>query len=144
MEKDRSNGYFMVVELNLEGHRGGIYVREFFARIVARIESRYDRSNGPMIYQIQREISSISHGDMTLTSYLTKVKKLWNELFCLAAPPKCTCGINKAISEMYNSTQLLQFLMGLHEMFDKEKSQLLMMDPLPDLEKTFAMIFAVE
>ncbi|XP_011070159.1 uncharacterized protein LOC105155873 [Sesamum indicum] len=113
------------------------------------IQSRYGRSSGPMIYQIQREISSISQGDMTLTSYLTKVKKLWNELFCLAPSPKCTCGgcscgINAAIGEMYSSMQLMQFLMGLHENFDKEKTQLLMMDPLPDLERAFSIIFAVE
>ncbi|KAL2246506.1 UNVERIFIED_CONTAM: Retrovirus-related Pol polyprotein from transposon RE2 [Sesamum indicum] len=113
------------------------------------IHARYRRSSNPMIYQIQREISSILQGDMTLTSYLTKVKKLWNELFCLAPSPKCTCGscncgINKAIGDMYAATQLMQFLMGLHESFDKEKSQLLMMDPLPDLEKAFSMIFVVE
>ncbi|KAL2235750.1 uncharacterized protein LOC110011319 [Sesamum indicum] len=113
------------------------------------IQARYGRSSGPMIYQLQREISLISQGDMTLTSYLTKVKKLWNELFCLAPSLKCTCGactcgINKAIGEMYTALQLMQFLMGLHESFDKEKSQLLKMDPLPDLEKAFLILFAVQ
>ncbi|KAL2248073.1 UNVERIFIED_CONTAM: hypothetical protein Sindi_2659600 [Sesamum indicum] len=43
---------------------------------------------------------------------------------------------------MYNGTQLMEFLMGLHENFDKERSQLLMMDPLLDLEKAVSMIFA--
>ncbi|KAL2251439.1 UNVERIFIED_CONTAM: hypothetical protein Sindi_2266200 [Sesamum indicum] len=86
---------------------------------------------------------------MTLNSYLTKLKKLWNELFYLSPPPKCTCGgcscgINIAIAEMNTGTQLMQFLMGLHETFDKEKSQLLMINPLPDLEKAFSTIFAVE
>ncbi|KAL2230577.1 UNVERIFIED_CONTAM: hypothetical protein Sindi_1652100, partial [Sesamum indicum] len=56
----------------------------------------------------------------------------------------CTCGINTAIGEMYALTQLMQLLMGLHESFDKEKSQLLMMDPLPELENAFSMIFAME
>ncbi|KAL2250141.1 UNVERIFIED_CONTAM: hypothetical protein Sindi_2487800, partial [Sesamum indicum] len=75
--------------------------------------------------------------------------KLWNELLCRAPSPKCTsggctCGVNKAIGEMFSSTQHMHFLMGLHESFDKEKRQLLMMDPLPDLQKAFSMIFAVE
>ncbi|KAL2239868.1 UNVERIFIED_CONTAM: Retrovirus-related Pol polyprotein from transposon RE1 [Sesamum indicum] len=113
------------------------------------LQARYGRSSAPLIYQLQREISSISQGDMTLTTYLTKMKKLWNELFCLAPSPKCTCGgctcgINTAIGTMYSRMQLMQFLMGLHESFEKEKSQLLMMDPLPDLEKAFSMVFAVE
>ncbi|KAL0443869.1 UNVERIFIED_CONTAM: hypothetical protein Slati_2109600 [Sesamum latifolium] len=40
------------------------------------VQSRYGRSNGPMVYQIQREIASISQGEMSLTAYLTRVKKL--------------------------------------------------------------------
>ncbi|KAL0435055.1 UNVERIFIED_CONTAM: Retrovirus-related Pol polyprotein from transposon RE2 [Sesamum radiatum] len=34
--------------------------------------------------------------------------------------------------------------MGIYESFDKEKSQVLMMDPLPDIEKAYSMILAVE
>ncbi|KAL2251796.1 UNVERIFIED_CONTAM: hypothetical protein Sindi_2301900 [Sesamum indicum] len=40
------------------------------------IEARYGRSIGPTIYHLQREISSIPQGDMALTSYLTRLKKI--------------------------------------------------------------------
>ncbi|KAL2243469.1 UNVERIFIED_CONTAM: Retrovirus-related Pol polyprotein from transposon RE1 [Sesamum indicum] len=68
---------------------------------------------------------------------------------CLAAAPKCTCGgcscgVNKGIAERDENTQLMQFLMGLHESFDNGRSQILMHDPLPDLERAFSMIFTVE
>ncbi|KAL0360335.1 UNVERIFIED_CONTAM: hypothetical protein Sradi_3718000 [Sesamum radiatum] len=113
------------------------------------LQGRYGRSNGPMVYQIQREISLVSQRDLSLTAYVTKVKKLWNELACLAPTPKCTCGrctcgINKAITDRNESSQLIQFLMGLHDSFDSERSQILMQDPLPDLERAFSMVFAVE
>ncbi|KAL2225452.1 UNVERIFIED_CONTAM: hypothetical protein Sindi_2950900 [Sesamum indicum] len=113
------------------------------------IQSRYGRSNGPMIYRIQREISSISQHDMSLTAYVTKLKTSWNELLSLAPSPKCTCGgctcgVNKAIEEQNEHVQLMQFLMGLHETYDNERSQLLMQDPLPTLERAFSMVFTVE
>ncbi|KAL0406493.1 UNVERIFIED_CONTAM: hypothetical protein Slati_3963200 [Sesamum latifolium] len=113
------------------------------------LQRRYGRSNGPMIYQIQREISTVSQGDLSVTAYFTKIKKLWNEICCLAPSPKCTCGkcvcdLSKAISVQNESIQLMQFLMGLHEVYDKERSQVLMMDPLPDVEKAFGMILSVE
>ncbi|KAL0445704.1 UNVERIFIED_CONTAM: hypothetical protein Slati_1698300, partial [Sesamum latifolium] len=62
---------------------------------------------------------------MSFIVYLKRVKKLWN----LAPAAKCTrglyiCGGNKAITETSASAQRMQFLMGLHESFDKEKSQL--------------------
>ncbi|KAL2227763.1 UNVERIFIED_CONTAM: Retrovirus-related Pol polyprotein from transposon RE2 [Sesamum indicum] len=113
------------------------------------IQDRYGRSNGPMIYQLQREIGSVSQQELTLTAYLTKVTKLWNELNCLAPTPKCkcggcTCGINKAIEDLNSRNQLMQFLMGLHENFNSERSQVLMLDPLPSIERAFSMVYAVE
>ncbi|KAL0418706.1 UNVERIFIED_CONTAM: hypothetical protein Sradi_1284100 [Sesamum radiatum] len=38
----------------------------------------------------------------------------------------------------------LMFLMRLHEVYDSEHSQVLMMDPLPDVEKAYLMILGVE
>ncbi|KAL0307739.1 UNVERIFIED_CONTAM: hypothetical protein Sangu_2492000 [Sesamum angustifolium] len=102
-----------------------------------------------MIYQLQREIASISQKDLSLTRYLMKVTKLWNELSSKPLTPKCkcgscTCGVNKEIEELTSLTQLMQFLMGLHESFNNEKCQIPMLDPLPDIEKAFAMVYSVE
>ncbi|KAL0342724.1 UNVERIFIED_CONTAM: Retrovirus-related Pol polyprotein from transposon RE1 [Sesamum calycinum] len=36
------------------------------------LQRRYGRSNGPMLYQIQRELSTVSQGDLSVTAYLTK------------------------------------------------------------------------
>ncbi|KAL0362214.1 UNVERIFIED_CONTAM: putative mitochondrial protein [Sesamum calycinum] len=36
------------------------------------VQARYGQSNGPMLYRLQREISSISQNDLTLKAYLTK------------------------------------------------------------------------
>ncbi|KAL0401884.1 UNVERIFIED_CONTAM: Retrovirus-related Pol polyprotein from transposon TNT 1-94 [Sesamum latifolium] len=113
------------------------------------IQTRYGRSNGPMVYQLQREISTMSQQELSLAAYFTKVTKLWNELSYLAPTPKCTrgactCGINKAITDLASSTQLMQFLMGLYESYNNERSQILMMDPLPDIEKAFSMVYSVE
>ncbi|KAL2237900.1 UNVERIFIED_CONTAM: Retrovirus-related Pol polyprotein from transposon RE2 [Sesamum indicum] len=95
------------------------------------------------------ELSSMAQQDLSLTAYLTKITKLWNELNCLAPLPKCkcggcSCGINEEIDALASLTQLMQFLMGLHEVFNNERSQILMLDPLRNVEKAFSMIFSVE
>ncbi|KAL2228756.1 UNVERIFIED_CONTAM: hypothetical protein Sindi_1855300, partial [Sesamum indicum] len=111
--------------------------------------ARYGWSNGPLIYQLQRELSSMVQQDLSLTAYLTNVTKLWNELNCLAPAPKCKCGdctsgINKQIDELTSLTQLMQFLMGVYETFNNEGSQILMLDRLPSVEKAFSMLYTVE
>ncbi|KAL2228718.1 UNVERIFIED_CONTAM: hypothetical protein Sindi_1851500 [Sesamum indicum] len=96
-----------------------------------------------------RELSSMVQQSLSLTTYLTNVTKLWNELNCLAPAPKCKCGdctsgINKEIDELTSLTQLMQFLMGVYETFNKEGSQILMLDRLPSVEKAFSMLYTVE
>ena len=55
------------------------------------IGERFGEFNGPLIYQIQREIASISQGTMSVAQYYTKIKKAWDELNCLMPVPSCSC-----------------------------------------------------
>ncbi|KAL0291445.1 UNVERIFIED_CONTAM: hypothetical protein Sradi_7025800, partial [Sesamum radiatum] len=84
----------------------------------------FSESNSSMIYQQQREIGQVTQGNMSITEYYTKLKKLWDELMCLAPTPKCTCsgctcGASKDMAEMHSSNQLIQFLVGLNGVYDK-------------------------
>ncbi|KAK4390127.1 Retrovirus-related Pol polyprotein from transposon RE2 [Sesamum angolense] len=75
--------------------------------------------------------------------------ELWDEIVWLEPPPKylcggCSCDISKVISERMEAHQVMQFLMGLHDSFDAERSQILMLDPLPNVQKVYAMILRIE
>ena len=52
------------------------------------------------MYQLRREISSISQGSMSVVQYYTKLKKLWDELTCLMPIPQCTSGATKLVVEI--------------------------------------------
>ncbi|KAK4386184.1 hypothetical protein Sango_2489000 [Sesamum angolense] len=108
------------------------------------LESRFGESNGPLLYQIQREIASISQENMSVAVYFTKLKKLWDELASLDPIPSCSCGASKKISEKIASNQLMQFLMGLSNAYDHVRSQVLLMDPLPTVGKAYSMFLRVE
>ncbi|KAK4399650.1 hypothetical protein Sango_1071100 [Sesamum angolense] len=91
------------------------------------LEARYGECDGPLLYKIQREISSISQGNLSVTAYYTNLKQYWDELVCLKPPAmcscgKCTCGSNKAKLEEIEENQLMQFLMGLSEPYDSIRS----------------------
>ncbi|KAK4390137.1 hypothetical protein Sango_2077000 [Sesamum angolense] len=38
----------------------------------------------------------------------------------------------------------MEFLMGLHESYDSERSQILMMEPLPNIQRVYAMLLRIE
>ncbi|KAL0417020.1 UNVERIFIED_CONTAM: hypothetical protein Slati_3533900 [Sesamum latifolium] len=113
------------------------------------LEERYGRCNGPQLYQLQREITVLSQGNMTVEAYYTKLRRLWDELEVLRPTPQCTCsgftcGLSKAVSDLALFKQLMQFLMGLGEMFDHVRHQLLVMDPIPSINRAYSMVQSVE
>ena len=81
------------------------------------LEEHFGEINGPLIYQLQRQIASISQGDSSLSKYYTNLKLLWDQLNCLVLIPPCTCGSVKAVSDITSSTRLMQFLMGLNDTY---------------------------
>ncbi|KAL0395627.1 UNVERIFIED_CONTAM: hypothetical protein Scaly_0011100 [Sesamum calycinum] len=109
-----------------------------------QLESRYGQANGQMIYNLQKEIASISQGNMDVVSYYTKLTMLWDELECVDPTPDCSCFSQRSMADKIASTQLMQFLMGLNDSFDAIRSQILVMDPLPIVDKTYSLVLRVE
>ena len=62
------------------------------------LEARFGECNGPLLYQIQREIASITQGNQSVVVYFTKLKKLWDELATLDPLPCCSCGAAKKMA----------------------------------------------
>ncbi|KAL2226424.1 UNVERIFIED_CONTAM: hypothetical protein Sindi_2001100 [Sesamum indicum] len=108
------------------------------------LEMRFGDSNGPLLYQIQREIATTSQKNMTVAAYFTKLKKLWDELGTLDPLPVCTCGTSKKLADRATSYQLIQFLVGLSDAYEHVKNQILLMDPLPTAAKAYSMVQRVE
>ncbi|KAL0402463.1 UNVERIFIED_CONTAM: hypothetical protein Slati_4276200 [Sesamum latifolium] len=57
---------------------------------------------------------------------------------------RCICDSNKAKTEEIKENQLMQFLMGLSEPYDSIRSQILVLDPLPSVNKAYSMVLRVE
>lgn len=95
------------------------------------LKERYGECNGPLLYHIQREISTITQGRMTVAQYYTKLKKSWDELNCLTPIPDCSCGAAKTITDVFDSSRLIQFLMGLNDAYNAIRRQILLLEPLP-------------
>ncbi|CAA0830950.1 Unknown protein, partial [Striga hermonthica] len=100
--------------------------------------------NGPLRYQLRKEISNFAQGNLSVTSYYTKLKCLWDEYVCIVALPECNCGAEKAYSDHDSETKLMQFLMGLNDVFESVKNQILLMEPFPTINRAYSMILKVE
>jgi len=77
------------------------------------LEDRYDQANGAKLYQLQKEINDLNQGVLDITSYYTKMKKLWEELNNLIAKSQCTCacvcGAKDSTHKAEHDRRLIQF-----------------------------------
>ncbi|KAF7824378.1 uncharacterized protein G2W53_022522 [Senna tora] len=113
------------------------------------LEERYGVKCGPKLYQLQQELASLRQGNDSVTSYYNKIHRIWDEIHRLRPTPRCMCGkcscsFNKRMNDIEADTKLIQFLMGLNQGFDMIRSQILALDPLPSVNKAFAMMITVE
>ncbi|KAH0739575.1 hypothetical protein KY290_038280 [Solanum tuberosum] len=112
------------------------------------LQDRYDQTNGAKLYQIQKEINDLSQGALDITGYYTRIKKLWEELSTLAANHicncRCTCGAKNIMYKAEHDRRLIQFLMGLNEVYTIMRGSILMMTPLPSMGQVFALLVQEE
>ena len=98
------------------------------------LEFRFSQGNGPRIFELRKEVSSLVQEDMSINAYYTKFKGIWDEF---TAYRNCTCG-----HQVEDCT--MSFLMGLNDTYSTIRGQILLMDPIPPLSKVFSLLLQDE
>lgn len=87
---------------------------------------------------------------MSVTEYFTELKILWDEHDMLSPTPDCTCPVKcscdliKTFQKKQEIEQVICFLKGLAEVYGTVKSNILMMEPLPTINKAYGMVLQQE
>lgn len=107
------------------------------------LKTRFQQSNGPRLFQIRRNLATLSQNDQTVVDYYTRMKSLWDELSTFR--PGCSCGNchcvgTQNLSTYFENECVMNFLMGLNESFNITRSQILLMDPLPSIARVFSLL----
>src|SRR4051812_38556465 len=81
---------------------------------------------------------------MSVGSYFTKLKGLWDEWDIIY--PILPCHYEDRKEELsYRETQkTIKFLMGLTDSFEAMREQILAMDPLPKVNKVYSLVLRHE
>jgi len=108
------------------------------------LRNRFSQHNGPRIFQIQKSISDLRQDNLFVSSYFTILKGLWDELLNYKPLPPCTCGTMKVHNDYQQQEYVMQFLMGLNESCAQARGQILMLNPLPPINKVFSLVIQEE
>jgi len=101
------------------------------------------------LFQVQREVSCISQGDLLIASYFNKDRKVWDEFAAIGGLPRCDCSkceyeINAKLDRYAQEQKITQFLMGLNESYTSVRGNILMMTPFPSLSQIYSLLVQEE
>ncbi|MCH90903.1 flavonol sulfotransferase-like protein [Trifolium medium] len=118
------------------------------AEIWKGLKDRFYQGDVFRISDIQEEIYTLRQGECTISTYYTKMKKLWQELHNFRPIPESSCLENcKAIEKMReykDSDQVIRFLKGLNDQYSAVRSQIMLMEPLPNIGKVYSLLVQQE
>lgn len=81
------------------------------------IEKRYGQPSGTNVFQLCKDISSISQGSSSIASYFNRIKKLWDKLTVFVIYPPCTCNYKIEWTKLEDEQRVHQFLAGLNDSY---------------------------
>lgn len=108
------------------------------------LKKQFSHKNGPRIFHLQKSISFLTQGSLSLSNYFTRLKDLWDELSNYKSIPACSCGVVWTLNSYIQQERILQFLVGLNESFAPAHAHILLMEPLPSLNKVFSLVLQEE
>ncbi|GAU49924.1 hypothetical protein TSUD_180420 [Trifolium subterraneum] len=114
------------------------------------LKERFSQGDLVRISELQHEIYSLKQESRSVTEFYSDLKLLWEELKLYLPIPNCTCRQRcsceamRAARNNHTILYVIRFLTGLNENFAMVKSQILLMDPLPTLNKVFSMVIQHE
>ncbi|WVZ15175.1 hypothetical protein V8G54_012741 [Vigna mungo] len=109
---------------------------------------RFSHGDKFRIADLQEALQSCKQGDSTVSQYYTCLQIIWKELslyktilVCTCKSP-CTYGLLTKIQQERNS--VIKFLRGLNDEFSQVRSQIILMEPMWALPKTFSLVLQQE
>ncbi|XP_071718453.1 uncharacterized protein [Rutidosis leptorrhynchoides] len=104
------------------------------------LKETYDKVDGSITFNLHQKISSVKQSGCSLSEYYHKLNILWKQYDEMVKLPACTCAAAPEFQQHNKVLKLMQFLMGLDDIYMTTRSNLLLRDPLPDVKSAFAIL----
>ncbi|CAN1296866.1 Retrovirus-related Pol polyprotein from transposon RE1 [Linum perenne] len=108
------------------------------------LKQRFSQCDVIRVADLQARIASCDQGNNTVTQYFTNLKVLWEEYQQYRPLPTCDCSVVKQVTLYQSNDYAIRFIRGLNSSFNVVRSQLLLMDPLPDVNSAFKCAIQLE
>ncbi|XP_072060200.1 uncharacterized protein [Arachis hypogaea] len=107
------------------------------------LKERFQHGNSPRIFELKQDLVNLCQGSMTVSQYFTKIKVLWEELNSYRPIP-CNCADSRPMQAFLQNEYVHCFLMDLDDSYAQIRGQILLIEPLPSINKVLSLVVQEE
>ena len=74
------------------------------------LAERYDKVDGSRIFQLHKEIATVSQGTSSISTYFSRLRELWVEYDSLTPVPSCECVNSREFVKFVHNRSYFSFL----------------------------------
>ncbi|XP_071712441.1 uncharacterized protein [Rutidosis leptorrhynchoides] len=142
MQWDRCNSVVLAWILNSISEE--LFSGQVFSQLAKtvwdKLKETYDQIDGSITFNLYQSVNTVSQNGSPISDYYHKLNALWKQLDALVKLPSCTCTANAEFKKHNDLIKLMQFLMGLDDYYVNIWSNILMQDPLPNVQTAFSIV----
>ncbi|XP_016563510.1 uncharacterized protein LOC107862436 [Capsicum annuum] len=121
---------------------GGIMYATSAQVVWSDLCKRFNKVDGSRTFNLHKEIATLTQVTPSVSLYYSRLKDLWEEFEALVPIPGFSCETSKDYVAHLQKPKSFQFLMGSNESYGQERSQILLMNPLPNINQEYAMVIS--
>ncbi|KAG7565217.1 Retrotransposon gag domain [Arabidopsis suecica] len=114
-----------------------------------KLLKQFKQNNVPRLYRIEQKLAGLRQGSLDVNTFYTKLVTIWEEVksaqdFPVCQCNGCDCELDRKWMDLFERNFVIKFLFGLNDSYEHIRESIVMLDPLPDLEKTLNMVIQHE
>ncbi|KAJ0587122.1 putative RNA-directed DNA polymerase [Helianthus annuus] len=139
---DRCNSVVLSWLLNSVSEE--LYLGQVFSKLASDVwtdlKETYDKVDGSIVYDLYKKINCITQNGSSVSEYYHKLNTMWKQFDAVLQLPSCSCQAAKDYNDFSTLIKLMQFLMGLDDVYHPVRTNLLTREPLPSVKVAFSIV----
>ncbi|XP_035842144.1 uncharacterized protein LOC118488849 [Helianthus annuus] len=121
-----------------------LFLGQVFSKLASEVwtdlKETYDMVDGSVVYDLYKRINCISQSGSSVAEYYNKLTTMWKQFDAMVHLPSCSCQAAKDYNDFSTLIKLMQFLMGLDDVYQHVRTNLLTREPFPSVKAAYALI----
>ncbi|KAJ0830242.1 putative RNA-directed DNA polymerase [Helianthus annuus] len=139
---DRCNSVVLTWLLNSVSEE--LFLGQVFSSTASEVwedlKETYDKVDGSVVYDLFKRINCISQNGSSVADYYNRLTTMWKQFDAMLKLPTCSCKAAKDYNDFSMLIKLMQFLMGLDDVYQPVRTNLLTREVFPSVKVAFSVV----